>query len=345
MTKAMIVEPISPDQKLFWLSSSGRHTFLYISDVVEMKTEMTCQSPKTKTRLLRPVDKQSDPQTYNSPLRRCGGRGMGNNRNEDEPLASYWRFRTWLPDDRHEQEETGQPRRRGTSPAEATLKNVERGFKYSLTEYGEVYSKMLDEILRNWDKKGDDGSWRAQRRLWEAYESVMPTGDHEEIGNRLGMVLAYLKKHYRSRLLDHQKRRKRIDWGFTTPCEGDGDDKEPDKPNSIEQIPHGGPDVGESVASAAHFEAFRELVRLHYTGPRIDELIAVINAIENGAWKRRDVAAAAGVDEKRLAAILRTLRKLGKRYWRMDSDSTHLDEVIDNLDDDTKPPTDDEDSE
>jgi len=345
MTKAMIVEPIFPDQKLFWLSSSGRHTFLYISDVVEMKMEMTCQSPRTQTRLLRPVDKQSDPQTYNSPLRRCGGRGLGNNRNEDEPLASYWRFRTWLPDDRHEQEETGQPRRRGTSPAERVLENVEKKFNYSLNEYGEVYSKLLDEIRERWDKKGDDGSWPAPRRLWEAYESVVPTGDDEEIGIRLGRLLKYLKLHYRSRLLDHLKRRKRIDWGFTTPCEGDGDDKEPDKPNPIEQIPHGGPDVGESVASAARFEAFRELVRLHYTGPRIDELIAVINAIENGAWKRRDVAAAAGVDEKRLAAILRTLRELGKRYWRMDSDSTHLDEVIDNLDDDTKPPTEDEDSE
>lgn len=312
-----------------------------------MKMKMTCQSPKTKTRLLRPVDKQSGPLTYSAPFRRCGGRGLGNNQNEEtEPLASYWRFRTWLPDDRHEQEVPGQPRRRATSPAEQALVNVEKGFNYSLNEYGEVYSQLLDEIRKRWDKKGDDGSWPTQRRLWEAYESVVPTGDDKEIGSRLGRLLKYLKLHYRSRLLDHQKRRKRIDWEFTTPYEGDGDDKEPDKPNSIEQIPHGGADVVESVASAAHFEAFREFVRLHYKGFRIDEFIAVINAIENGAWKRRDVADAAGVDEKRLPAILRTLRDLGKKWREQSGDDTPITKNLVQLDDeDTEPPTDDEDSE
>jgi hypothetical protein len=226
------------------------------------------------------------------------------------------------------------------------LRNVERDFKYSLNEYGEVYSRVLDEILGNWNEKGDDGSWRAQRRLWEAYESVMPTDDDEEIGNRLGKVLGYLKKHYRSRLLDHQKRRKRIDWGFTTLYEGDGEAKEPDKPNPFEQIPQGGADVVDSVASAAHFEAFREFVRLHYKGTRIDELIAVIDAIENGAWKRRDVTAEVGVDKKRLAAILRTLRDLGNRWREQSGDDSPITKNLVHLDDeDTEPPADEEDSE
>ncbi len=287
---------------------------------------------------------------YTPVLRTCisrkRGSGLGDNgRKDDDPLSSYWRFRSWLPDDRHER--GNEPKPRPAPAAERALKNVEHEFRnFSLDEFGEVFSKLLDEIREKWTRKDDDGAWPTQRRLWEAYESVVPTGDDEEIGNRLGKVLAYLKKHYRSRLLDHQKRRKRIDWGFTTLYEGDGDDKEPDKPDPIEQIPHGGADPADSVASAAHFETFREFVRLHYKGTRINELIAVIDAIENGAWKRRDVAAEAGVDEKRLAAILRTLRDLGKKWREQNGDDTPITEPLDQLDDeDTEPPTDDEDPE
>ncbi len=285
---------------------------------------------------------------YTPVLRTCisrkRGSGLGDNgRKDDDPLSSYWRFRVWLPKDRHEQEETGQPGRRGTSPAERALKNVEKEFSYSLNEYGEVYSKLLDEIREKWNKKADDGSWPAQRRLWEAYESVPPNGDVEEVNARLGRLLKYLKLHYRSRLYDHGTWRSRY---IDHVIDSDPDDESDEQRSRFDDMGAKVGDPDTAAIMADYFDRFREFIRENYKGARIDELIAVINAIENGAYKRRDVAAEAGVDEKRLAAILRTLRDLGKKWREQNGDDTPITKTLDQLDEeDTEPPTNDEDSE
>lgn len=343
MSKAMIAAPILPDQRLFRWPLSGRHTFFGLPDVVETKMKMTWQSPRTQTHSLRPLDKQSDPPTYNSAVRRRGGRTLDNNKNREiDPLASYWRLRAWLPDDRHEQEVAGQPGRRPTPPAERALKNVEREFDYSLSEYGEVYSKLLDEIREKWNKKDDDGSWRAVRRLWEAYELVTPNADPEELQERTGRILKYLKLHYRSRLVDYSKKRFR---NIRLEKKQDDDDKDDVARTILDDVASQAKDSEVTLASAERFESFRNFVKENYKGTRIDEMMAVIDAIENGAYKRRHIAADVGITDKRLATILRTLRDLGKKCWPKESGSNHIDEILDQLDDDTEPTTDDEDSE
>lgn len=252
--------------------------------------------------------------TTTVPNHRChkgtkGGRRMNDSKRGDDPLGSYWRYWQWLPMDRGGYKET----KPSNSPAEPSLRKAERSFRSNAKEgensdnglshiqLTDIWHKMLDEMSKKWNKQNKHGDPYTPRRLWEAYEATSMSDDDEDAVYRKRQVLAFLKSQYKNRILDFIKSSKKFVDAEKDEIIGQVTSKEP-KPDDL----------------AAHVDLFndvRDLLQDSYRGKNLNELLAVIDALELGHHKRRDVARSVGVDVKRLAAILRTLRSL-LHDWR-----------------------------